>query len=188
MPLFRKRKASQPFPPERAAEVQRYAKEALLLSGRLKRPMTPNDLYMILYVPWELVDHVMAAITDVPTVSLDQLSSDDLARLDNASQSAISASYQADPQHLQEEGLSLGDIAVRSPKDWTLDQIKELFGFIVAVLQLKTLPPRDSWPIDIKDLAHRASTLPPTAQSTYGLVSELGIGVYKARLVKEALG
>lgn len=169
-------------------EVQRLGKEALLLSARLKRPVSKDDLILTLRVPWNLLDPVWQGISQVHPVPLDRLPPSERARLNGLSKDVVAAALQADGRRIEKKGLSLAAVAASSPRDWTLDQVKQLYGYIEAVLQLTTLPPRESWPIGIQDLARKASALPEGERTLFRLVTALGIGVYDAKLVKAVVG
>lgn len=61
-PLFGK---PEPLPlggAQREAEIERLGKEAPFLEARLDRPITKNDLFLKLRIPFELLDPVIAAI------------------------------------------------------------------------------------------------------------------------------
>lgn len=176
------------LPQNEQAEVQRLGKEALLLSVRLRRPLTRDDLFLTLHVPWNLQDTVMRAINQVSPLPLDRLTSEEWERLETASTGIIARALQSDGKRIEKKGLSLADVAANAPRDWTLDQVKQLFGYVAAVLQLQTLPQRESWPIEVQGLARRARAVPMAERTVLGLVAALGIGVYKARLVMAALG
>lgn len=168
-------------------EVQRLGKEALLLSARLNRPLTRNDLYLTLHVGWDILDPLMEAISQVPKVALEELTPEEWNQLENASQAVVSKALRAVGPRILERGVTLADVAANSPADWSLDQILQLFGYIVAVLQLPTLPPRESWPIEVHDLVRKARTIPVGERTVLGLVAALGTGVYRAKLVMATL-
>lgn len=168
-------------------EVQRLGKEALLLSARLNRPPTRNDLVLTLHMGWDLIDPVMKAINQVPAVVLESLTPETWGQLESASQVVVSKALRAVGARILEGGVSLADVAANSPADWSLDQVLQLFGYIVAVLQLATLPPPQSWPLEIHELARKVAAFPPDGQSVFEIMVALGIGIYKARLVKATL-
>ncbi len=161
--------------------------QALLLSARRKRPLSRDDLFLRLHVPWNIQDSVLRTIHHVPPFALDRLSAEEWARLEANSATIVTSALRTNGSDIVRKGLTLADVAASAPPDWTLTQVKHLFGYVVAVLQLTTLPPRGSWPVEIQDLARRALSLPRSDRTVLTLSATLGIGVYRARLVKMVL-
>ncbi len=99
----------------RDAEVQRRAREALLLEARLNRTVTKNDLFVTLHVPYELLEPVLTAIGRNVKVNLDRLTPTEIRDLENASYHLITAAVEHRPPGIERRGLTLADVAVLSP-------------------------------------------------------------------------
>ncbi len=188
MPLFGKPKPPTPLAPEKQADVERLGKEALLLEARLNRPITKNDLFLKLHIPYELLDPVIAAIGRDVRVDLARLGGQDRDRLERESHDVIVRGLSERAKTIEKRGLTLADVAALSPPQRSLADLQRLFGYMRAVLELKELPPRIAMPTEVSRLLPRASSLPPEERTPFRLVRDLGVGLYTARLVKAAMG
>ena len=168
----------------RDAEVQRRAREALLLEARLNRTVTKNDLFVTLHVPYELLEPVLAAIGRNVKINLDRLTPTEIRDLENASYHLITAAVEHRPPGVERRGLTLADVAVLSPPAYSLDQIERLFGYLRAVLEADLRPENLQLTPDVEDLARKALVLPPEQRTLFQLVRTLRVGIYKARLIK----
>jgi superkiller protein 3 len=168
----------------RDAEVQRRAREALLLEARLNRTVTKNDLFVTLHVPYELLEPVLTAIGRNVKVNLDRLTPTEIRDLENASYHLITAAVEHRPPGIERRGLTLADVAVLSPPAYTLDQIERLFGYLRAVLEADLRPENLQLTPDVEELARKALVLPPEQRTLFQLVRTLRVGIYKARLIK----
>ena len=188
VPLFGKPKVPQSLPPERAAEVERLGKEALLLEVRLDRPITKNSLFLELHIPFDLLDPVTRAISREVRMDLRALGTREREDLERESHDLIVRGLAERAKVIEKRGLTLADVAALSPPERSLADLQRLFGYMRAVLELKDLPPRMLMPSEVSRLLPRAVALPPEERTPFRLVRDLGVGLYTARLVKAALG
>ena len=168
----------------RDAEIQRYGRDALLLEASLNRPLSKNDLFVTLHVPYEFLAPVLREIGQAPKVDLARLDPEEARELDNASYHLISAALEHRPAGIERRGFTLADVAVLSPSTASLDQVQKLFGYLRAVLEADLRPEQLSLPPDVEELARKALTLPDESRTLFQLVHTLRVGVYKARLIK----
>ena len=85
---------------------------------------------------------------------------------------------------MEKRGLTLADVAILSPPNYTLAQLQRLFGYMRAVLEMDIRPENLSLTPDVEELARRALGLPPEERTPFRLVRNLRVGLYKARLIK----
>ncbi len=168
----------------RDQQVQRYGREALLLEARLNRPVTKNDLFVTLHVPFEFLEPVLSAIGRSPPIALDRLSAEEVRELENGSYQLIAAALERRPPGIEHRGLTLADVAVLSPPTATLEQLQRLFGYLRAVLEADLRPENLELAPDVEELARRALVLPAAQRTLFQLVRTLRVGIYKARLIK----
>jgi tetratricopeptide (TPR) repeat protein len=168
----------------RDAEIQRHGREALLLEARLGRPLTKNDLFVTLHVPYEFLAPVLREIGQAPKVDLAHLDPEEARELDTATYHLISAALERRPVGIERRGFTLADVAVLSPNNASLGQIQKLFGYLRAVLEAEVRPEQLTLPPDVEELARQALTLPTEHRTLFQLVRTLRVGVYKARLIK----
>ena len=168
----------------RDSEVQRHARDALLLEARLNRTVTKNDLFVTLHVPYEFLEPVLSAIGRNAKVDLDRLDVNEIRDLENASYHLITSAVEHRPPGIERRGLTLADVAVLSPSAYSLDQIERLFGYLRAVLEADLRPENLKLTPDVEDLARKALVLPAEQRTLFQLVRNLRVGIYKARLIK----
>ena len=168
----------------RDAEIQRHARDALLLEARLNRTVTKNDLFVTLHVPYEFLEPVLSAIGRNVKVDLDRLEANEVRDLENASYHLITSAVEHRPPGIERRGLTLADVAVLSPPAYSLDQIERLFGYLKAVLEADLRPENLKLTPDVEDLARKALVLPPEQRTLFQIVRTLRVGIYKARLIK----
>jgi tetratricopeptide (TPR) repeat protein len=168
----------------RDTEIQRFGREALLLEAKLHRPVTKNDLFVSLHVPFEFLDPVLATISQSPKVDLAHLEAAEIRDLENASYQVVTAALDRRPPGLERRGFSLADVAALAPPTYTLGQSQRLFGYLRAVLEADLRAENLSLAPDVEELARRALALPPEQRTLFQLVRTLRVGVYKARLIK----
>ena len=168
----------------RDAEIQRYGRDALLLEASLHRPLTKNDLFVALHVPYEFLAPVLREIGQAPKVDLARLEPTEARDLDIASYHLISAALEHRPAGIEHRGFTLADVAVLSPSTASLEQVQKLFGYLRAVLEADLRPEQLSLPPDVEELARKALTLPAESRTLFQLVRTLRVGIYKARLIK----
>lgn len=168
----------------RDAEIQRHARDALLLEARLHRTVTKNDLFVSLHIPYEFLEPVLSAIGRNAKVELERLAANEIRDLENASFHLISSALEHRPPGIERRGFTLADVAVLSPPAYSLDQIERLFGYLRAVLESDLRPENLKLTPDVEDLARKALVLPPEQRTLFQLVRTLRVGIYKARLIK----
>ncbi len=174
----------------RESQVERYGREALLLEGRLKRPVTKNDLFVTLHVPFDLLEPVLAAIGRETPVDLERLTEAEMHDLEGASYQLITTALERRPEGIERRGFSLSDVALLSPPTATLAQIQRLFGYLRAVLEADLRPENLKLTPDVEELARKALALPEQQRTLFQLVRTLQVGLFRARLIKavEATG
>ena len=168
----------------RDAEIQRRARDALLLEARLNRTVTKNDLFVTLHIPYEYLEPVLSAIGRNVKVNLDRLEPNEVRDLENASYHLITSAVEHRPPGIERRGLTLADVAVLSPPAYSLDQIERLFGYLRAVLEADLRPENLQLTPDVEELARKALVLPPEQRTLFQIVRTLRVGIYKARLIK----
>jgi len=168
----------------RDAEIQRYARDALVLEARLNRTVTKNDLFVTLHIPYEFLEPVLSAIGKNVKVDVDRLNANEIRDLENASFHLISSAVERRPPGIERRGMTLADVAVLSPPTYSLDQIERLFGYLRSVLEADMRPENLKLAPDVEDLARKALVLPPEQRTLFQLVRTLRVGIYKARLIK----
>ncbi|MDE1822628.1 MAG: hypothetical protein KGI98_17465 [Euryarchaeota archaeon] len=188
MPLFGKPKPPALASRQREEEIERFAKEALLLEARLNRPITKNDLFLSLHIPFDLLDPVTRSISKEVRVDLKLLGSSERDRLERESHDVIVRGLAERAEVIEKRGLTMADVAALCPAGRSLADLQRLFGYMRAVLELKELPPRTLMPSEVSRLLPRAAALPPEERTPFRLVRNLGVGLYTARLVKAAMG
>jgi tetratricopeptide (TPR) repeat protein len=168
----------------RDAEIQRFARDALLLEARLNRTVTKNDLFVTLHVPYEFLESVLALIGRDAKVDLDRLDATEVRDLENASYHLITSAVEHRPAGIERRGFTLADVAVLSSPAYSLDQIERLFGYLRAVLEADLRPENLKLTPDVEELARKALVLPAEQRTLFQLVRTLRVGIYKARLIK----
>ena len=168
----------------REAQVQKYGREALLLEARLNRTVTKNDLFVTLHVPYEFLEPVLAAVGRTPKIDLDRLSAAEVHDLENASYHLITTALDRRPAGIEHRGLTLADVAVLAPPNYSLDQTQRLFGYLKSVLEANLRPENLALTPDVEELARKALVLPAPQRTLFQLVRNLRVGIYKARLIK----
>ncbi|HTP55634.1 MAG TPA: tetratricopeptide repeat protein [Thermoplasmata archaeon] len=168
----------------RDGEVQRFGREALLLEAKLHRPVTKNDLFVTLHVPFEFLDPVLGAISQSPKIDLARLDAAEVRDLENASYQLVTAALDRRPPGIERRGFTLADVAALAPPSYSLVQTQRLFGYLRAVLEADLRPENLSLAPDVEELARRALSMPPEQRTLFQIVRTLRVGVYKARLIK----
>ncbi|MDE1819701.1 MAG: tetratricopeptide repeat protein [Euryarchaeota archaeon] len=174
----------------RDRQIEGYGREALLLEAKLNRPITKNDLFLTLHIPFDLLDPVTRAISRSVDVDVRDLPEQELKDLESASYHLINAALEQRAEIVEKRGLTLADVAILSPPNYTLAQLQRLFGYMRAVLEMDIRPENLSLTPDVEELARRALGLPPEERTPFRLVRNLRVGLYKARLIKavESIG
>ena len=164
--------------------VDRHGREALLLEARLHRPVTKNDLFVTLHVPYEMLDPVLATLSRTPKVDVDRLSEADLKEMEAASYELITTALERRPEGIERRGFTLADVAALSPPTLSLAATQRLFGYLKAVLETELRPENLKLAPDVEELARRALLLPDSQRTLFQIVRTLKVGIYKARLIK----
>ncbi len=174
----------------RDRQIEGYGREALLLEAKLNRPITRNDLFLTLHIPFDLLESVSRAISRNVDVDVRDLPEQELKDLESASYHLINAALEQRSEVVEKRGLTLADVAILSPPNYTLAQLQRLFGYMRAVLEMDIRPENLSLTPDVEELARRALSLPPEERTAFRLVRNLRVGLYKARLIKavESIG
>ncbi|MCI4350848.1 MAG: tetratricopeptide repeat protein [Thermoplasmata archaeon] len=164
--------------------VDRHGREALLLEARLHRPVTKNDLFVTLHVPYEMLDPVLTALSRSPKVDVDRLSESELQELESASYTLITTALERRPEGIERRGFTLADVAALSAPTLSLAATQKLFGYLKAVLETDLRPENLKLAPDVEELARRALLLPDSQRTLFQIVRTLKVGIYKARLIK----
>ncbi|MCI4336871.1 MAG: tetratricopeptide repeat protein [Thermoplasmata archaeon] len=168
----------------RDTQVERLGREALLVESRTRRPVTKNDLFVTLHVPFDLLEPVLGAIARDVRVEIDHLSESELRDLESASYHLITTALDRRPEGIERRGFTLADVAALSPTTATLGQIQRLFGYLKAVLEADLRPENLKLTPDVEELARKALALPENQRTLFQLVKTLQVGVFRARLIK----
>jgi tetratricopeptide (TPR) repeat protein len=168
----------------RDVELQRYGREALLLEAKLNRTVAKNDLFVTLHVPYEFLEPVLTSISRPPDLKLDRMEAAEVHDLENASYHLITAALERRPPGIERRGLTMADVAVLAPPEYTLDQIQRLFGYLKAVLESDVRAENLHLTPDVEELARKALLLSTDQRTLFQIVRNLRVGVYKARLIK----
>ncbi len=168
----------------RETQIESLGKDALLLEARLGRPVTKNDLFVTLHVPFDLLEPVTRAISRAPELELSELSPAEMQELEAASYEVIRGAFERKLEILETRGLSLADIALLSPPSSTLESIQRVFGYLEAVLKTEIRPENVTMTPDVEEMARQALALPPDERSLFNLCRTFRVGPYKARLIK----
>lgn len=168
----------------RELAIDQQGLAALRLEAELQRPVTKNDLFVSLRVPFEMLEPVIAAMGRTPKIDVYRLPAAELAQLEAASVRLISAAGERWPGGIESGSLTLADIAVLSPSESSLDRVQRLFAYLEAVLHLDIRPENLELTPDVEELARQAMSVPEDDRSAFELVRDLRIGIFKARLIQ----
>ncbi len=168
----------------REQQIELYGKKALVLSAQSNRPISRNDLFMTLQVPWDLIDPVMREVTKVVEIDVNKLPDKELMDLEGMSYHLITQAMERRLSSVDRGSLSLADVAFLSPPEYSLAQVQRLMGYVQSVLMMSIHPETMKLSRDVEDLARKALTLPPEERTPFKLVKNLRIGVYKAMIIK----
>ncbi len=168
----------------REKQIELYGKKALVLSAQANRPVTRNDLFMTLQVPWDLIDPVMREATKVVEVDVNKLTDKEIMDLEGMSYHLITQAMERKLSSVDRGALSLADVALLSPPEYSLAQVQRLTGYVQSVMSMPIHPETMKLSRDVEDLARKALTLPPEERTPFRLVKNLSIGIYKAMVIK----
>ncbi|HEV2316192.1 MAG TPA: tetratricopeptide repeat protein [Thermoplasmata archaeon] len=164
--------------------IDKYGREALLLEAKLGRPVTQNDLFVTLHMPYDLLQPVLGALARTPAIDLDRLSEAEMHSLEEASCRLVTSALEQRPQGLDQRGLTLADVALLSPPSYSLTDLQRLFGYVRSVLEREVRPENLVLTPDVEELARQALLLPEDQRTLFQLVRNLHVGLLKARVIK----
>ena len=167
-----------------AREADRQALAALRLESQLGRPVTKNDLFVQLRIPFDQLEPVLTALSRQVPVDIASLEPAAFADLEERSCQLISAAFDRRPPGIENRGLSVADVAALSPSTDSLIRVQQLFGYIDAVLRMDIRPENLRLTPQAEEVARRALQLPPEERTLFGMVRTLRIGIFQARVVK----
>jgi tetratricopeptide (TPR) repeat protein len=168
----------------REGHIERFGRDALLLESRLGRPVTRNDLFVTLHVPYDLLEPVLSVLARTPRVELDALTEQQMHDLEAASCQLVTSALEHRPEGIERRGLALSDVAVLAPPSYSLGELQQLFGYIRTVLALDLRPENLTLTPEVEELARRALMLPEEQRTLFQLVRTLRVGLFKARVIK----
>lgn len=168
----------------RARETDGYGLAALKLESTLGRPITKNDLFVQLKVPFEQLDPVLAAVSREVKVDVASLEPTDFADLELRSCRLITAALERRPPGVETRGLTVADVAALSGPHDGLTDVQRLFAYVDTVLRMDIRPENLRLTPQAEDVARRALQLPLSQRTLFGLVRTLQIGIFQARVVK----
>ncbi len=168
----------------RELAIDRQGLAALRLEAQLGRPVTKNDLFVSLRVPFELLDPVLTAMGRTPRIDVYRLPAAELAELEAGSTRLVTAALERWPGGIEQGALTLADVASLSPSETSLDQVQKLFAYLDAVLRLDVRPENLELTPDVEELAREAMGAGRDDRTLFQLVRDLRIGVFKARLIQ----
>lgn len=169
---------------KRELAIDQQGLAALRLEAQLQRPVTKNDLFVSLRVPFEMLDPVLAAVGRTSKVDVSRLPAPELAELEAESVSLITSAMDRWPGGVEPGALGLVDVAALSPSETSLEQVQRLFAYLEAVLHLDIRPENLELTADVEDLARQAMSAGRDDRTTFQLVRDLRIGIFKARLIQ----
>jgi tetratricopeptide (TPR) repeat protein len=168
----------------RESQVERFGRDALLLEARIGRPVTRNDLFVTLHVPYDLLDPVLAALGRTPKIEIPRLTEQEMNDFETASCQLVTSALEHRPEGIERRGFTLGDVAVLAPSSYSLAELQRLFGYIRSVLELDLRAENLTLTPDVEDLARRALVLPEEQRTLFQLVRTLRVGLFKAKVIK----
>ena len=168
----------------REQQIESFGKRGLLLSAQLNRPVTRNDLFMTIKVPWDLLDPVMREIYKVVEVDLSQLTEKEVTDLEALSYNLITQAQQRHLPSVERGNITQADVAALSPPEATLGQVQRLFGYVQTVLGTPVKADALHLTPEVEEMARKAMTFPPEERSPFNLMKNLRIGLYKAMVIK----
>lgn len=168
----------------RTRETDVYGVAALRLESQLGRPITKNDLFVQLKVPFDQLDPVLAALSREEKADVATLEPAAFADLEARSCRLITAALERRPPGVERRGLTVADVAALAGANDSLADVQRLFAYVDTVLRMDIRPENLRLTPQAEEVARRALTLPLHQRTLFGLVRTLQIGIFQARVVK----
>ena len=168
----------------RSRATDGYALAALRLENQLGRPVTKNDLFVQLKVPFDQLDPVMERVGRELKVDVGALEPAAFAELERRSCRLITTALADRPQGLETRGLTVAVVAALAPPNDSLTDVQRLFAYVDTVLRMDIRPENLRLTPESEEVARRALALPAAQRTLFGLVRTLQIGIFQARVVK----
>lgn len=168
----------------RARETDVLGLAALRLEAQLGRPVTKNDLFVQLKVPFDQLDPVLAAVSREVKVDIPSLEPAAFGELEERSCRLITAALERRPPGIESRGLTVADVAALSNAQDALVEVQRLFAYLDTVLRMDIRPENLRLNPETEEVARRALRLPAGQRTLFGLVRTLQIGIFQARVVK----
>ncbi len=169
---------------DRNRTIEDFALAALRSESDLGRPVTKNDLFVGLHVPFDLLDPVLTAMARETKIDIGALAPGDMDRLEERSCTLIVRAAEHPSASGDSRSLTLADVASLSDPTDSLIDVQRLFAYVDAVLKLDLRPENLHLTTEMEETARQALALPPDRRTLFGLVRALHIGVYRARIIK----
>jgi tetratricopeptide (TPR) repeat protein len=167
---------------ERAREegnIAALATKVLDCEHRMGRRLSKEEAYASCQIPFDLLDRVMEYVAAREVVSLDSLSNQEAAYLDEASRKVLLNAHHKG----RGDGVLLSDVSAALPNA-DISSSKRVLAYIDAVNENDEPVPSGE---DLDPLLRKAMRLPQEERSQLGLMRKLGIGPRKAKSVTAAL-
>jgi tetratricopeptide (TPR) repeat protein len=167
---------------ERAREegnIAALATKVLDCEHRMGRRLSKEEAYASCQIPFDLLDRVMEYVAAREVVSLDSLSTQEAAYLDEASRKVLLNAHHKG----RGDGVLLSDVSAALPNA-DISASKRVLAYIDAVNDSEEPVPSGE---DLDPLLRKAMRLPQEDRSQLGLMRKLGIGPRKAKSVTAAL-
>jgi tetratricopeptide (TPR) repeat protein len=168
----------------RVRETEVHGLAALHLESQLGRPVTKNDLFVQLKVPFDQLDPVLAAVSREVKIDVPSLEPAAFADLEARSCRLITTALERRPPGIESRGLTVVDVAALSGPTDTLTDVQRLFAYLDTVLRMDIRPENLRLTPQAEEVARRALQLPAGQRTLFGLVRTLQIGIFQARVVK----
>ncbi len=168
----------------RARETDVHGLAALRLESQLGRPVTKNDLFVQLKVPFDQLDSVLAAVSREVKVDIPSLEPGAFADLEERSCRLITGALAVRAPGIESRGLTVADVAALSGPTESLQDVQQLFAYLDTVLRMDIRPENLRLSPQTEEIARRALQLPARQRTLFGLVRTLEIGIFQARVVK----
>ncbi len=168
----------------RTVAIDGHALAALREEARIGRPITKNDLFVTLHVPFDLLDAVLAAIAREVSVDVPALPPEELDRFERESNLLIGRALESGRIAADGGEIDLAVVAALADPEDRLLVVQRRFAYVRAVLGMEIRPENLHLTPEVEAVARDALSLPPAERGLFALVHALGIGIFRARIVK----